>query len=234
MPLRLPAKGGADFAKVPVGTHTAICNMIVDVGLQPGNPGFVGIKDKDGKPDSRGMPSPKIYFRFEVPAERMTYEKNGVEHEGPMTIYANFRASLNKKANLRKAVESWTGKKFSNDGEAEQYDVFDLLGKPCMILVTHSDDGKYANIDNIMALPKGAAVGKAENPLLKYSTEEDAAFNKLPNFLQEKINGQVDPRENAKAAQAKSKTPTSVEDAFADSHAGAHDYADGGDDLPNF
>lgn len=193
MALRLPAKGGSDFEKVPPGTHVAVCDMIVDVGLQPGNPNFVGITDKDGKPDSRGQPSPKIYFRFEVPSQRMTYTKDGVEHEGPMTIYANFRASLNKKANLRKAIESWRGKKFANDGEAEQYDVFAVLGKACMILVTHSEDGKYANIDNIMALPDGVPKPKAENPLLKYTKEEDAAYPQLPPFLREKIDNQLDP-----------------------------------------
>jgi len=193
MPLRLPAKGGADFEKVPPGTHVAICNMIVDVGLQPGNAQFAGVVDKDGKPDSRGQPSPKIYFRFEVPGQRMSYTKDGVEHEGPMTIYANYRASLNKKANLRKAIESFRGRKFANDGEAEAYDVFALLGQACMILVTHSEDGKYANIDNIMALPSGVPRPKAENPLLKYTKEEDQAYASLPNFLKEKVDGQLDP-----------------------------------------
>src|SRR5580765_714055 len=193
MPLRLPAKGGADFEKVPPGTHVAICNMIVDVGLQPGNAQFIGVVDKDGKPDSRGQPSPKIYFRFEVPSQRMSYTKDGVEHEGPMTIYANYRASLNKKANLRKTIESWRGRKFANDGEAEQYDVFAVLGQACMILVTHSEDGKYANVDNVMALPDGIKKPKAENPLLKYTTEEDASYAQLPNFLRDKIDGQLDP-----------------------------------------
>ena len=37
------------------------------------------ILDKDGKPDSRGQACPKIYFRFEVPSQRATYTKDGVE-----------------------------------------------------------------------------------------------------------------------------------------------------------
>jgi hypothetical protein len=227
MPLRLPAKGGADFEKVPVGTHVAICNLIVDVGMQPGNPQFAGLVGKDGKKDSRGEPSPKIFFRFEVPSKRMSYTKDGVDHEGPMTIYANFRASLNKKANLRKVIESWRGKKFSNDGEAEQFDVFSMLGKACMILVTHSDDGKYANVDNVIALPDGVPVPKAENPLLKYTTDEDAAYNSLPKFLQEKIDGQIHAQAAAPKGASKSSNP---DDAFADAEAARQEDDGFGDD----
>lgn len=183
---------GQEYEKLPPGTHIAVCNLVCDVGLQPGNPKFAGVIDKDGKPDSRGMPSQKLFMRFEVPSERMTYTKDGVEKEGPMTIYANFRASVHPKASLRQALEGWRGKKFT-DKEAELFDVASVLGKACQILVMHSDDGKYANVNGIMPLPKGVTAPKTENPLILYSNEQDAQYNDLPKFLRDKIDNQLNP-----------------------------------------
>ena len=176
MPLNYPASGGKDFAKCSPGLHLAICNLVADIGLQAGSGKF---------PD----PKRKLYLRFEVPGERIEYEKDGVTKEGPMTIGTYFTASMNAKALLRKALENWRGKKFT-DQEAELFDVSSILGKPCQIQVMHSDDGKYANIANILPAPKGCKE-KAENPTLFYSTEQDQQYDKLPKWLQEKIDGQL-------------------------------------------
>lgn len=229
--MKFPTGGsGQDFEKVPAGTHIAVLNMLVDVGTQPGNPKFAGVKDKEGKPDQRGLPCPTVYLRFEVPAERATYQKNGQDMEGPMTIYANMRASMNEKANLRKAIHALHGK--LTDQEAELFDVDAVLGKACMILVEHSEDGKYANVKNFMALPKGTPSPKAENPLLVYSTEKDGSYDALPKFLKEKIDGQI----HAGAPVAKSapaKSSGSTEDAFADAEAGRQADDDGFGDDPS-
>lgn len=233
--MKYPTGGsGQDFVKASAGTHIAICNQIVDVGLQPGNPKFEGLKGKDGKPDQRGMPCPTVYLRFEIPAERVTYQKNGTDVEGPVTIWWNGRASMNEKANLRKAASALAGKVLT-DQEAELFDIDTVIGKACMILVAHSDDGKYANVKNFMALPKGSATPKPENPLVLYSTENDASYDALPKFLREKIDGQLDPSANAKKAQPAKPATTSqsAEDALADQMAGEHDdtFGDSIDDI---
>lgn len=213
--MKFPTGGsGQDFEKVPAGTHIAVLNMLVDVGTQPGNPKFAGVKDKEGKADQRGLPCPTVYLRFEVPAERATYQKNGQDAEGPMTIYVNMRASMNAKAKLRTAVHALHGK--LTDQEAELFDVDSVLGKACMILVEHSEDGKYANVKNFMALPKGTSSPKAENPLLLYSTEKDGSYDALPKFLREKIDGQI--HAGAPVAKAAPKS-TNPDDAFADDEA---------------
>jgi len=225
--MKFPTGGsGQEFEKLSAGTHVSSCISIVDVGVQPGNPKFAGLVGKDGKPDQRGLPCPTVFLRFEVPAERVTYTKNGEEVEGPMTIWWNGRASMNEKANLRKAVSALVGKTLT-DQEAEEFDIEKVLGKSCMITVVHSEDGKYANVKNFMALPKGTKGPKAENPLVLYSTENDSSYDVLPKFLKDKIDGQIvagSASTNANGGSGPAKTtqqrgPSNPEDAFADGEA---------------
>jgi hypothetical protein len=173
------SNGGGDFKSVPPGTHLAICNLIADVGMQPGSAMFP-------------QPKHQIYVRFEVPAERIDYEKDGKKLSGPVVIGQFFTASMNEKANLRKQLESWRGRAFTDD-EAENFDVSTILGKPCMLSVVENEKGgkTYSNIVSISGIPKGVQVGRAENELLYFAADDQTNFSKLPEWLQKKINGQV-------------------------------------------
>lgn len=171
------AKGGKEFAKVSAGTHMAVCTLVADVGLQPGSPKF---------PD----PKVRIFLRFEIPSERITYEKDGVEHEGPAVIYHNWNASMNPKATMRKHIESWRGSKFTA-ADAEQFDVRKLLGQTCLVQVVHTEDGQYANVANIMAPPKGTPKVKAEGTLVYYGPDDDTQYDALPAFLRKKVDEQL-------------------------------------------
>ncbi len=199
--------GGEDFKRCPAGSHLAVCNMVADVGLQPG---------------SRMYPNPKhkIYVRFEVPAERVEYEKDGKKIEGPITIGTYYTASMSEKATLRKHLEGWRGKKFT-DAEAEDFDVSAILGKACMLSVveTESDGKTYSNIANIGAVPKGLPPMQAENPLLYYAADDEKQFDKLPEWLQKKI-----------VEQLKVTTKEGADDAAAKQYASQHDSFD--DDIP--
>lgn len=183
MALNLPVGNGGsgDFKRAPAGSHIAVCNLVADCGLQPG---------------SRAFPNPKrkIYIRFEIPAERVKYEKDGQQCEGPLTIGSFYTASMNEKATLRKHLEGWRGRAFS-DEEAAQFDVSTILGKACMLsVVENSQDGKtYANIASIGAMPKGVPTPKAENDLLYFDSEQDAQYEQLPQWLREKIDSQITP-----------------------------------------
>ena len=181
--LKIPAKQSADFEPVPAGNHIAICNAIVDLGLQPGSGMY---------PD----PKPEIWIRFELPTERLKYTKDGVEHEGPMTIHRRFTASMNEKANLRKFIESWFGKKFPHDEAASEFDLERLLGKKCLLNVTHTEPPKklYANIQNATPIPKGMNAEYSQvNPSLYFeiATSSDAQFALLPDWIKEKITNRI-------------------------------------------
>lgn len=182
--MKYPAKGGSDdFKRVASGTHIAVCNLVADIGLQPGSALYP-------------KPKRKLYIRFEVPAERVKYEKDGKEIEGPMTIGSFYTASMNEKAQLRKALESWRGRAFT-DEQAEDFDVASILGKPCVLSVVESTkNGKtYSNIASIGSLPRGMDAPKAENPLLLFdpSSDKSCALSELQPWLQEKIAKQIQP-----------------------------------------
>lgn len=172
--------GGGDFKRAPSGSHIAICNLVADCGLQPGSQAFP-------------QPKRKVYIRFEIPSERVEYEKDGQQVEGPLTIGSFYTASMNEKATLRKHLEGWRGKKFSDD-EAATFDVSAIIGKACMLSVVESESGGkvYSNIAGIGSLPKGIPVPQAENDLLLYDQESGPKqYEMLPKWLKEKIDAQL-------------------------------------------
>jgi len=181
MALNFKAKGGGgDFKGIPAGSHIAVCNLVAFLGLQPGSGMF---------------PEPKLqlYIRFEVPSERVSYEKDGRKLEGPRVIGKTYTASMHEKANLRRDLETWRGRQFS-DEEAESFDVESILGKACMLSVVEKvkGDKTYSNIASISGLPKGVPAPKAENTLLLYTEFNRDTFKQLPEWLQEKITGQLE------------------------------------------
>lgn len=191
--------GGGDFKTLPAGSHIAICNMVVDLGLQPGS----------------GMypePKQKIYVRFEVPAERVEYERDGKKYEGPGVIGNFFTASMHEKANLRKQLEGWRGKKFS-DEEAENFDVASILGKPCMLFVVENVKGDkvYANIASIGALPKGVPAPKPENDLLYYAPDDKQHYDALPEWIRKQIDGQLNNKAPHAAANYTASAPVNYD-----------------------
>jgi hypothetical protein len=181
MPLPVSeSTGGGNYKKVPPGTHRAVCNLVADLGQQR--------TTWQGQEQVK----PQVYLRFETPDERVEYEKDGVKHEGPLSIGATYTASLSEKANLRHILESWRGRGFTQE-ELKGFDLFNILGKPCLITVSHTEkNGKvYANIVSVTGMLKGMEPPKPENPLLKYSADEPQSLGQLPDWLKKKIGEQV-------------------------------------------
>lgn len=183
--MKFPAKASADFTIAPAGNHVAICNAVIDLGMQKGTAMY---------PD----PKHQVYLRFELPNEPLTYTKDGKEISGPMSIGRRFTASMSTKANLRKFVESWFGKAFASDESAADFDLSKLLGYKCLLNVTHTEKGDrtYANVSNATPIPKGMAVDFAQhNPSLYFDLEhpDETAFHSLPEWLQKVVNERVEP-----------------------------------------
>lgn len=186
-------KGGGDFKPVPAGTHVGICVLVADLGVQPG-----------GKYD----PKRKVYVRWELPNEVVEWkDKDGNTRSGPMVIGKQYTLSLSEKANLRHDLESWRGKTFT-EAELKGFDIVNVLGKPCMIGVTHNKqkDKTYANISAVMGLTKGVTAPAPSNKPLWYSPEEhdQGVFDSLPKWLQESIQNRQ--REQSQAADAPAPT----------------------------
>jgi len=167
-----------DYQILEAGTHLAICVQIIDFG--PQRIEYAGqVKEQN-----------KVRLAFEVPAERIEYEKDGEKMEGPMMIGKTYTASLFEKATLCQHLEGWRGRKFT-DAEKAGFDLTSVLNKPCMLNIVHNEyQGKtYANIAGISKVIKGMSVPDAENPLISFDFDDHTPqqLAELPTWMQEKV-----------------------------------------------
>ncbi|HEX8414027.1 MAG TPA: hypothetical protein VF637_09105 [Sphingomicrobium sp.] len=183
MALIVSDSGGGDFTPAPEGTHFGVCDMVVDLGKQKTSyQGVESLKDQ-------------IYIRWQIPGERISWtDGDGNKKEGPVVIGKTYTASLGEKANLRKDLQSWRGRAFS-EAELKSFDVSRLLKVGAMIAIVHNHkEGKtYANIGAISGLPKGMEAPAVEGTPMLYDPDNKGAFNDLPKWLREKIEAQVVP-----------------------------------------
>lgn len=133
----------------------------------------------------------KVRIGWELPEETRVFdEAKGAE---PIVISKEYTLSMNEKANLRKDLESWRGKKWT-DAEANDFDITKLIGAPCLLNITHKPSKKdpskvYEEISSITPLMKGQACPPAVNApqILSYDDFNEALFNSLPDFIKNKI-----------------------------------------------
>ena len=202
------ASGGSFEPRKPLeaGAHAAICDMIVDVGIQP-------------SPGGQYAPKRTVILRFQIPSIRVEITKDGETKDLPAVISRTVGLSLNEKSTLYALLTAWRGKSFTAE-ELKSFDLSKVAGKAAFINVTHATKGDrtYANLTSIMPMPKGMTAPVLEGEALVYSTDapNGAMFDKLPTWMQEKIVGRIidPPKVAAKAAPAV-PTPAGGE-AFAD------------------
>lgn len=167
---------GGDYVLIPAGNHLARCYGMVQIGT---------VKEETGI--YVGKESHKVRISWETPHECHDFGK-GLQ---PFSVHKEFTLSMNEKATLRKYLESWRGKAFT-EAEAEKFDITKLLGKPCMINVIHKTSGKgstYADISSIATLPKGLECPDQVNATVELSFDswKQHVFDGLPDFVKEKI-----------------------------------------------
>lgn len=178
--------GGSGFEQLEPGAYPARCVSVIDLGIQQTPFG--------GKE--------KVYIGFEVPSERCAWkDKDGKEHEGPALIGSRFTNSINEKAILGQHLIGWRGKPFTEQ-ERQGFDLFNILGKPCLLNVVHTEKNNktYANIQSIMRLPKGMEVPAGETELLAYSPMDPNTagfFDKLPEWAQKVVRDGFSMAENS-------------------------------------
>ena len=168
---------------IPAGTYAARCYQMIEIGtVQETILGTEKILTR-------------VRIGWELPTERRVFkEENG---EQPFVVSKEFTLSMNEKSTLRKFLESWRGKGFSDD-EAKAFDITKLLGVPCMMNIIHkkSKDGQktYEEIASVMPMPKGMICPDQETKtlLLSYDSFDWNVFNNLPDFIKDKMKGSVE------------------------------------------
>jgi hypothetical protein len=170
------AKEQKERKVVSAGMHPATCIWVVDMGLQHNN-----YSDNDQY---------KVYLQFEVDE---TIKIDGADK--PMVIGNKYTLSLHEKSNLRKVLEGWRGKPFTEEDE-KGFDIKSFLGIPCILNVTHNvkDGTTYANIASINPVMKGVTVEPPKNELIHFDMDDpgrEEVLKKLPNWIQEKITNSI-------------------------------------------
>ena len=155
---------------VEPGVYMAVCIGFVDLGEQ--------YSEKFKSYSNKGM------YIWELPGE--TIEVDG--EIKPRQLSKEFAISSSNKSNLRKFIESWNGKSYS-DEEFLEFDLFDQIGKSCQLNVVLNETKEYANVDNLMPIPRGFPAPTTDTQLIRWDMEQwdDEVFAKLPEWIQEKI-----------------------------------------------
>lgn len=186
------SNSGGDFEKAPEGMHMARCVRIIDCGTH--------LDEKWKKMKRIG------WLFFELPNALM--EPNDKDERKPFMVGKRYTLSHNEKALLRLDLESWYGKQFSTIelDSAGGFDLEKLLGRPAMINVVYSEDGKYANIRSVNPLPVGMECPKQVNPSFSFGINEIGTekFKSLSERMQQFISES----QEAKGPPAKPDTHT--------------------------
>jgi hypothetical protein len=133
MPLVIKEEAG-HFEPAPPGLHSAVCVDVVDLGLVDGKFG----------------PKRKLKLVFQL----KTTNKQGERFQAR----ASYTQSLMEGSNLRRDLESWRGRAFT-DAERKGFDVEKLIGANCQLNLKHnvskSTGRTYAQITAIIPAVKG-------------------------------------------------------------------------------
>lgn len=155
---------------VEPGVYMAVCIGFIDLGEQ--------YSEMFKSHSNKGM------YVWELPGE--TIEIDG--EQKPRQLSKEFTISSSSKSNLRKFIESWNSKSYSDD-EFLDFDLFDQIGKPCQINVVLNETKEYSNVDNIMPIPRGFPAPTTDTKQIRWDMEQwgDAVFAELPEWIQDKI-----------------------------------------------
>jgi len=172
------SNGQSDFKLPPAGSFMARLYRIIDIGTQTTE--WMGKKKMQRK----------IIAMFELHGEDNDGQPLQTAEGKPLIVSKRYTLSLDEKATLRKDLEAWRGKAFTQE-ELDGFNLEVLLGKFCMVNVTHSTyDGKeYANIAGISQVPSalkklGEPVGVNEVMIFTLDPFDQDKFNKLSEGMQ--------------------------------------------------
>ena len=194
-------KAGGDFKLAPEGVHSAICFSIYDLGHHWSE--FAG----------EGSFKHKCMIVFELHGDFDTKLDDGK----PMAVNTRLTISLHEKANMRKLLEGWRGRKFT-DAETEGFDLTALLGKPCQLQIMHAESkGKtYANIANILPAAKGEHLVQI-NPSKMYRIEEREKFPEtMPEWIRKIVLQSQEMTGKSASGEESQEAPSHVPDLDSD------------------
>lgn len=192
--LRASSKGGNsqrvdNVELIPAGFQLCTLYGIIQLGTQPAKGDY--------------SPSDKVRLAFEFQDHyRVFFEGNDAQ---PASIFVTETLSMHEKANLRKKyVQPMSGNSMTDD-EADKFDISSLLGQSFVANISHSPDGKWANIESITPLTEQNRQMFPNDPSQVNKTQfftteqgyESENFAMLSNSVREKIMNSAEGKEYA-------------------------------------
>lgn len=177
-------KKEGEFQSVKPGTYMARCYRMIEIGT---------IKE-----DFQGQEKmqQKVMITWELPTEKAIFDEE--KGEEPFAVSKTYTLSMHEKANLRKDLESWRGKGFTEE-EAKRFDLTALLGKPCLVSIIQQpsklNPGRsYTVISSIMPLMKKMECPDQINPtkVLSYDEFNWELFESLSDYTKDKIKSSLE------------------------------------------
>lgn len=163
-----------NFEPIAEGVHMCLCTGLIDLGNQAN-------KFKEG------TVQPKFMIQWDVTDETYT---DGEGNEKVRTQTKEYTNSLHEKAVLRKDLQAWRGKPFSEE-ELKGFELPSILNTGCQIQFMHEvkGDKTYAKIASIMGLPKGMKMDKSGDILIFDFDDNDTweNYHRLPEWIKKKI-----------------------------------------------
>jgi hypothetical protein len=167
-----------EFKIAPAGLHMARLYSIIDLGHQA----------TEWAGETKIMH--KVVFTWELHGDDDAGQPLKTDDGKPLIVSKRYTVSLGDQARLRQDLEAWSNKKMTPE-DRKNFDLKGLLGKFCMVNITHSEDGKYANISGISPVPSALRSVQPEgvNPTLHFWLNEfdQAKYDALPKYYKEKI-----------------------------------------------
>lgn len=167
-----------EFKIAPVGLHMARLFKFVDLGHQA----------------IEWAGTTKIMHKVDL-----VWELHGDDEEGkplktddgkPLIVTKRYTVSLGDQARLRQDLESWSNKKMTTE-DRKNFDLKNLLGKFCMVNITHSEDGKFANVSGISPVPSALKNTQPQgiNPTKSFWLQDfkQEEYDELSKYYKDKI-----------------------------------------------
>ena len=172
MSMIVKSEGNANIKRLEDGVYTAISSMVIDLGKQ---------KNEKFKNSAR-----RCVIVWNIANEFI--EVNG--EQLPRVISKEYTMSLGEKSNLKKDLQAWRGKQFTQE-ELDGFDLAQIVNKGCQlqILNTENNGKTYTNIVSIMSLPKGTELTPADKTIV-FDIDDKETWNRyaeIPKWMQERI-----------------------------------------------
>lgn len=153
------------------GSYSGRCIWVIDLGTQESDYG----------------PKHKVLIGWELPEVQRTFG----ERIEPAIVHRFYTASLSEKSNLRRDLELWRGRAFT-DAELRGLDLSKLIGVPALITITRRSTAtgeRRHTVAGIARPPKGLEVAAQLLPsrLIDLSDLNYSTFSELPQWVKDQI-----------------------------------------------